>query len=214
MSLPSPLFMSALGGSLLVAAGLITFFMPTLIRVALTIGAVGGVLLLCAGVALGYEKLGGDKRQPEVDALTKRAVTAEGLLDAQRNYAAMLEQKAANAKTDSEAAGELYQEEQTKNDKLLQERRTLLAANVANQRIDSSAVGLLDGPATFLDAFGKVSPGSPGVAAPGPGPASGDSTLGAIIDWGITCRTRYEAARNQISGWISYFDSLFPGVTP
>jgi hypothetical protein len=71
--------MSALGAGLLVAAGLVVFFLH-IIKLALILGAAGFVLLLCAGVALGYENMGEVKRdaywKPIVETKQKDIDTA------------------------------------------------------------------------------------------------------------------------------------------
>lgn len=175
---------------------------------------------IAAAVALGAHELWanftgqyieeGEHLQLAVDQPKINDLTAQ--LKQQSDYAASLDQKADNAKINAQAAYDLYVEEHEKNEKLVSEKRAAIPAEVASMRIPESVISLLDGiPATAPVGSGaKVPAGSAGVVAASPATAAADSTLGAVADWGITCRTQYEAARNQVAGWIKYFDSIFP----
>jgi hypothetical protein len=71
MTLPTPLEMTVLGTGLIVAAGLVFFFLKIL-QMALWLGAAGCLLLLCASIAFGYEDMGEKKIQPLLDAANSK----------------------------------------------------------------------------------------------------------------------------------------------
>jgi hypothetical protein len=193
--------MSALGTGLIVAAGLIFFFLK-LLKVALILGAAGFVILLCAGVALGYKQQGiaevTAKLQPVIDDLTAK-------INAQREYAArlVLEQNAISSRASAKA-----KEIKDATDARFASLYASIKADAKARATpaDPSTVGVLDAAISAANATGP--------AAPAPG--TGDSPTGFtplasesdVATWGATCAQLYAQARSQVIGLQNYYNSL------
>jgi hypothetical protein len=51
-------------------------------------------------------------------------------------------------------------------------------------------------------------PSTPGQPVKNSAPAQADSTVGAVVEWGVGCATQYAACRDQVGGLIDFYNNL------
>jgi len=89
---------------------------------------------------------------------------------------------------------------------LAREAAKTIPEDVASQPVPSVAVGVLnDAIGNSAEASGPPGGTYKGVTAP---PARADSTIGLLVDWGITAIDMYETCRARVVEWQQFYSGL------
>lgn len=197
MTLPTPLEMGALAGACALGAGLALFFTKSL-RLAMSLAAAAAVLTLCASVAYGYEKMGEDKIQPQLDAANARI----SKMDAAAKQFAIDADKAQRAAT-SVFKGQLASLKATN----AQLNAKLAAQDAAIRNINvPAAVGQLLQPA--IDAANSGTAPAPVAGAGGNAATAagvpGDTDVASWEGWSLQVVDLYGRCVAQVTGLQRY----------
>jgi hypothetical protein len=118
-------------------------------------------------------------------------------------FSAMTSQWASAAVDAEKAQKELSAQRLERINHAKQQVRSLPATD-AHVRFPASAVRLLD------DAAGHPTPPAGSAAQPdgSPSAGTGDSSVELVTGWALTVIDLYEACRQQVHGWINFYDQL------
>ncbi len=196
--LPSPLSMAIAGGVFIAAAVAIVFFLHIL-RIALIVGAIGGILLFASSVAYGYEKLGEDNIRPAL----------EKALGELRDLAARSAQFEIEANVAQKKAVEATAAKNTALKKLAASVKKALdaqAKQIADAVVPPPVVVFVN--ATVADvndsAFGPGAGDAAGAAATTPAP----TTVRQWEEWSAEVASLYGECAAKVDGLHTYINGL------
>lgn len=199
MVLPTPLELAALGAGLLIAGGLVVWFLH-MFELGVIVCVAGVAVLGAASVAGEYETMGENKIKPQLVALQAKVDEAEAR--AQKFFA------------DAQAAVKRA------NEAALARNRAIDAMKVAVQekiRAQSEAVRNIPIPAdagsVLQPAIDAANAGSAvasdlGSQAAAAATVAGDTTLGAVEEWAGTVIGLYASCTSQVAGLQGYVNAL------
>lgn len=195
MNLPSPLELSTLAVSCAILAGLAIFLLHT-VRIAVILGAVAGILFICAGVAHGYKQQGVDEVQVKWDADKKARMDHLAQVVVERtNEGNKLEQAARDQRVASDAR---FAD--------LQNRHLALGGKLRAVSIDNDFLGGL------LDTVRTANAAATGVPSQSQGAATGAvtgtlCTAESLDQWFQKVAKKYNAALEYGDQCIKYYES-------
>lgn len=83
--------------------------------------------------------------------------------------------------------------------------RSRLSAAVSGRVVPAVAAGVLN---DAVRAGNRASAPAAGEVGKDTTPATGDSNLGAVVDWGITCSRYYSTCRSQVIDLVDFYNGL------
>lgn len=167
--------------------------------------AIGLILLLLAfkaGYDHKYEAIGAAKEH-------QKTVAVQAAWDADKQARlkafSQLETQYVAAQQQADATQQQLATERQARVEAAKQAAANLPAAVANMRIPAAALGVLDA------AIGAPEPApaqSPAEPADSPPAVAADTTLGILAQWAVSAIDEYNACRDEVIGWQSFYRSL------
>lgn len=185
---------------------LLTWWRPIAAAVALV-----ALYLAVVGLKHSYDEGKRDEGRAEVQAKFDAYVTAA----MERTSAITLAWDA--KRIEAETAGKVADDERAKRFAESKMRAQALPAAVAAVVVPAAALGVLDDAIRASDR--AETPGSAGApvenpAAATPAATEPDGTVGLLTAWGLEVVALYDACRDQVTGWQTFYRGLQAAQTP